>query len=285
MVDNWITPIPVLMAPRVNLSLIRDLSMRDDPFLQLLLKSASSRMFPIAGDIMTTSLLSVPLHAFNEDLEGVAIDIPAAAHTLAGFRAWALSDEVPEKRRVCFLRGRVIVDMSKEEILTHAAVKTEVAIIMGQLVRGIDFGDFYINGVLLTNIEADVSNNPDMMAISWANLESGKTRYIAAKKNREVEIEGSPDWVLEIVSASSQIKDTRDLRQAYHRAGIREYWLIDARGEEIDFQILSWRKPGYVAVPIREGWQRSKVFGRHFQLTRARDRRGGWRYELAVKEA
>jgi Uma2 family endonuclease len=86
----------------------------------------------------------------------------------------------------------------------------------------------------------------------------------------------SPDWVLEIVSNSSVAKDTRDLRQAYHRARIREYWLVDARGEDIHFQILHWRKTGYVAAPREAGWQRSRVFARWFQLTRCRDRRGGW---------
>ena len=75
-----------------------------------------------------------------------------------------------------------------------------------------------------------------------------------------------------------------ELRAAYHKAGVREYWIIDARGDEIDFQILHWRKTGYAAAPRKAGWQRSRVFGRSFKLTRSRDRRGGWRYVLAVKK-
>ncbi len=91
--------------------------------------------------------------------------------------------------------------------------------------------------------------------------------------------------MLEIVSNSSVSKDKRKLRQAYHQAGIREYWLIDARGDELEFQILHWRKKGYLAAPRQDGWQRSQVFGRSFQLSRTRDRRGNWRYELAVRQA
>ncbi|MEI7687206.1 MAG: Uma2 family endonuclease [Planctomycetota bacterium] len=233
--------------------------------------------------MMTTALLAPANDTAEEDLDDFAIEIPATAHTLAGFRNWILSDDVPEKRRISFLQGRIIVDMGKEEILTHAAVKTAVAGTMFQLIETLDFGDLYINGVLLTNKEADVSNNPDMMAIRWQTVEEGKVRYVESSKNREVEIEGSPDWVLEIVSRSSALKDKRDLRNAYHQAGIREYWLIDARGEEIEFHILHWRKAGYVAAPSKEGWQRSKVFPCSFQLTRKRDRRGGWRYQLATK--
>ena len=44
---------------------------------------------------------------------------------------------------------------------------------------------------------------------------------------------------MEIVSDSSVVKDTRQLRQAYARAGVHEYWLVDARGEDLLFEILS----------------------------------------------
>ena len=60
--------------------------------------------------------------------------------------------------------------------------------------------------------------------------------------------------------------------------------MIDARGPEVLFPILLWRKAGYVPAPVRDGWQRSRVFGRSFRLTRKRDRRGAWRYRLLVKE-
>jgi Uma2 family endonuclease len=211
------------------------------------------------------------------------VDIPATAHTLAGFRKWVLSDDVPEKLRVSFLRGKVTIDMSKEELYTHALVKTAIAGTLFNLTESMDFGDIFINGVLVTNVDADVSNNPDMVAVSWSSLESGKVRYVETGDDRAMEIEGSPDWALEIVSPSSVTKDKRDLRQAYHEAGIREYWIVDARGAEIEFRILYWRKAGYVAAQASDGWLRSRVFGKQFRLTRKRARRGGWRYQLAAK--
>lgn len=212
------------------------------------------------------------------------LHVPRQAHTLAGFRDWALSDEFPEKLRVTFLDGEVYLDMGKEEIRTHAAVKTAVALTVGNLIRELDLGDIYINGVLVTNFPAKVSNNPDAVAVFWTSLEGGLVCY-PRRKNREMEIEGSPDWVLEIVSDSSVAKDTRQLRRAYHQAGIREYWLIDARRTEISFQLLHWRQKGYVAATPHEGWVRSRVFDRLFSLTRKTDRRGGWKYTLHVKIA
>ena len=234
--------------------------------------------------MITAILPSVAPVFFNGELEhDFVLHIPRDAYTLAGFRKWELSDEFPEKQPVMFLNGEIYLYMPKEDVFTHAAVKTAVAGPVFILNQEFVLGDFYINGVLVTNVEAGLSNNPDMVGLLWESLESGTVRYVTNKKDRTVEIEGSADWLLEIVSDSSVKKDLHQLREAYHKAGVREYWIIDARGDEIDFQILHWRKTGYAAAPHKEGWQRSRVFGRSFRLTRARNRRSGWRYKLAVR--
>jgi Uma2 family endonuclease len=253
---------------------------------QLELWMVSYRIDLEFGVFMSTTLVlsSIDDAETDADIQRAAIQFPPEPHTLAGFRSWVLSDEVPEKLRVSYLRGRITVDMSKEVILTHAEVKTAIAGTMFNLNEALDFSKLYINGVLLTNIDADVSNNPDMVSMTWESIESGKVRFVESSKDRVREIEGSPDWVLEIVSRSSVTKDKRDLKQAYHRAGIREYWLVDARGADIEFQIFHWRKAGYVSAPANDGWLRSRVFPFLFCLTRKRDRRGGWRYNLASKD-
>ena len=55
-----------------------------------------------------------------------AIHIPADAHTLSGFRAWAHAESFPEAGRITFIQGKVIVDMSQEELNTHSILKTEI---------------------------------------------------------------------------------------------------------------------------------------------------------------
>ncbi|HWY86622.1 MAG TPA: Uma2 family endonuclease [Gemmataceae bacterium] len=212
------------------------------------------------------------------------LNVPAKAHTLSGFRAWALSDDVPEKLPLTFIGGKVFIDMSKEEILSHSLVKTEFGRVLANLNDEIDFGHVFINGVLVSNVAAEVSNNPDLVVISFRSLKAGRVRYIK-DEDRIMEIEGAPDVVVEIVSNSSVTKDKRDLREAYHQARIREYWLVDARGEEIVFQLLLWRKSGYFLSSAQDGWQPSRVFGRHFRLTRKQDRSGVWKYKLESQEA
>src|SRR5215208_5193165 len=154
---------------------------------------------------MTTAILpSVAPVFFNGELDAdFVLHIPRDAYTLEGFRRWVHSDAFPEKQPVLFRKGEIYLFMPKENILTHAAIKTPVAIKLGGLFNKLDLGDFYINGVLVTNVEAELSGNPDMVGILWESLESGKVRYVTNKDNEEVEIEGSPDWLLEIVSNSS----------------------------------------------------------------------------------
>jgi heat-inducible transcriptional repressor len=55
--------------------------------------------------------------------------------------------------------------------------------------------------------------------------------------------------VLEVVSPSSVVKDTEWLMSRYHEAGVREYWLIDARGEgDPAFTIYRRAAKEFVAV-------------------------------------
>jgi hypothetical protein len=220
-------------------------------------------------------------------LPTTAVGVPASAFTLAGFRAWARSEESPPQARLTFLDGEVIIDMSGEELGVHGLVRTAVCGGVHPLVMEDQMGLLYMGGALITNVAANVSNIPDAVLLTYASLDAGRVRAVPGARGpgQLQEFEGIPDWVLEVVSATSVRKDTVLLREAYHRAGIPEYWLIDARREEIDFQILIYRPGGYEAAPQRGGWQRSPLFRRRFRLVRE-DARSGFRtYTLQVKGA
>jgi Uma2 family endonuclease len=135
---------------------------------------------------------------------------------------------------------------------------------------------------LVTNRKAQFVTEPDGTFVSWATSEAGRIRMVPRKGHDDecLELQGTPDWILEIISQSSRKKDTRTLRDAYHDAGIREYWLLDARGEEIDFRILVRRRARYIETQAEEGWHRSPVFGQSFRLVRRRNRMGRWSYRL-----
>jgi Uma2 family endonuclease len=219
--------------------------------------------------------------------DGFHLVIPPDVRNFKTFRTWATADDFPERVRVTYLDGEVFLDMSNEEINTHVALKTRLTISLGSFVDTQKMGKFYGDGVLLINEAGEVSNNPDALFLSRESIEARRVRLVPRKGAEHLyrELEGTPDWVLEIVSDGSVKKDTVLLREAYHRAGIPEYWLVDARGEDISFQILLHRKNGYAASPVRDGWQRSRVFGRSFRLERVLDEFGLWEYTLRVSDA
>jgi Uma2 family endonuclease len=212
---------------------------------------------------------------------GIQLTLPISAMTLAGFRKWLLSDDCPEEGSFGFLDTEVFVDMSPERFGSHNAVKSALTATLLPLVLAADLGRYFSDGMPLSHEAANLSTAPDGMICSWATLESGRAKMIpSAVGDDSVEFEGAPDLVIEIVSPYSGRKDLKRLPALYHRAGISEFWLIDARGDRVAFRILSRRARSYVAAARLGGWQRSAVLGHRFRLRRQRDRLGLWEYRL-----
>lgn len=229
---------------------------------------------------------SAILDSAGPSAEWPVISIPAAAaRSLDGFRDWAHSNKFPERGRVSFINGEILIDMSPEDLSTHSQIKAEIGCRIHQLVEEFDLGVFYPDRTLLTNAAAQLSTEPDGTFVRWDSFESGRVRRVPAKgrKGQYVELEGAVDWAIEIVSPSSIDKDTRALRESYYLAGIPEYWLVDALGAQVKLQILERRRTGYAAVASRKGWRRSRVFDRQFRLSRRESRPGFWRYSLESK--
>ena len=84
-----------------------------------------------------------------------------------------------------------------------------------------------------------------------------------------MELEGSPDMVLEVVSPTSVEKDTVLLPSLYHKAGVREYWLVNPLGDEPEFTIHRFLPKKYTLIrPDGDGWVRSPIFQRSFRLAK-----------------
>ena len=137
--------------------------------------------------------------------------------------------------------------------------------------------------LLLSNFAADVSGNPDGLFLTNDTLASDRIRLIEGKKGGFVELQGSPDMVLEVLSQSSEEKDSVVLKAAYWEAGIREYWLIDARKEPLQFDIFRRGPRSFSATRKQEGWVKSAVFGKSFRLTALPDASGHPDYTLEMR--
>jgi Uma2 family endonuclease len=217
-------------------------------------------------------------------LESEVVQVPAWVVDHASFRRWVHSDEFPERTgRICYLNGEVWIDMSTEQFFSHNQVKGEYNRSLANLIKTERLGRFIPDGMLISNDEASLTAQPDGAFASQKTLRTGRLRLVEGKKEGYVELEGTPDMVLEILSASSVGKDTVKLRELYWKAGIPEYWLVDARGDKLVFDILRRGPKGYTPVRKSGGWLKSAVFGKSFRLTRQTDELGNPEYTLEVR--
>src|SRR5207248_1835863 len=150
----------------------------------------------------------------------------------------------------------------------------EISRVLGTLVKTDRLGRFFTDGALISNEEAKLTSQPDGLFVSRKTLEADDVRLVGGEKAGCVEMEGTPDVVLEVVSDSSVRKDLVRLRDLYWRAGIREYWLVDARGGVLHFDILRRTARGYTATRKESGWLKSTAFGKSFRLTEQADELG-----------
>jgi Uma2 family endonuclease len=199
------------------------------------------------------------------------------------FRRWLETDDVPEEARVWWLKGQGWVDMSGEQLFTHVAVKTEVTSVLHTVARSGRLGQYFTDGVLLSNFAADISGRPDGLFLSHETRASDRVRLIEGKDGGYVELQGSPDMVLEVLSQSSEAKDTVVLMQGYWEAEVREYWLIDARRDPLLFEIYRHGEKGYTRTRKQGGWAKSLVFGKSFRLTVERGPQGDPDYTLEAR--
>jgi len=235
---------------------------------------------------INSQLATPSFPAINQET-ALAFSIPASATTLAGFRQWALSDDFPERGKITYVAGGLIVDMSPESLENHSDIKTEISRVLSDLVRQQNLGRLHIDGALITNEEAGVSNEPDILYLAKQTLKSGRVRLTPTvdNPNSSKEIVGTVDWVLEIVSPSSIKKDKVLLREAYFQAGIGEYWLVEVVDNQIEFQLLVPGDQEYVAAKPQEGWLYSPTFGCQFRLDREKDEDDFWLVTLHRREA
>lgn len=212
------------------------------------------------------------------------VEVPLGLDGLPGFRAWTASRSFPDSGRIDFLAGTIEVDMSPEDIFSHGVLKAELAAVLHRLVKSAGLGILLIDSTRVVAPAADLSVEPDVVFVSHDSLRDGRARLVpkaTGEPGRFVEIEGAVDLVVEIVSDTSVEKDTRRLPKAYFRAGIGEFWLLDARGPQPEFVIHRRSAERFVPVDVAaDGSQRSDVLDRRFVLRSRRNPLGGLDFDL-----
>src|SRR5262249_562538 len=130
---------------------------------------------------------------------------------------------------------------------------------------------------------AELSAVPDGAFLSFESIRTGRVTLVEGREGGYTAAEGSPDLVFEVVSDSSEDKDMEWQMRAYWEAGIREYWLIDARQEPLRFDIYKHGPKGFTAARKSGGWVKSAVLGKAFRLETTRNALGQPDYVLHVR--
>src|SRR5262249_22600433 len=213
----------------------------------------------------------------------VELHVPGWVVDIESFRKWTETEEFPERGNIWWLRGEVWADMSKQQAFTHIDVKGAIFAVLYFVVKEGKLGRVFTDGFLFTNLDADISGPPDGIFMSRRTMDSERVRLITGAVEGVVEVQGSPDMVLEVVSDSSVKKDTVTLFDAYWKAGVTEYWLVDARRDQLQFDIFRHGAKGYKPSPKKHGWMSSGVFKKSFRMTVAKDDSGHPEFTLDVR--
>lgn len=210
--------------------------------------------------------------------------IPHTVCDLSSFRKWSYTEPLLEKVKVSFFDGQIMVENEMEKLFNHAVVKSEIIIELSLLVRAASSGYLLQDGMRFASTEAKYSTEPDGMFVSYDSIKSGRVRLTPTSDGDDViEVEGSADMVLEVVSPRSRNKDTVRLMDYYYRAGVTEYWLVDCSGDQVSFDIYRRGASAFEATRKQNGWLKSAVYSKSFRLTRGKDPIGNPRVELHVQ--
>lgn len=115
----------------------------------------------------------------------------------------------------------------------HQKIVGKLIRFLGDHVARMKAGEVFVapTDVVLSNLDIV---QPDLFFICAARAS------IITEKN----IQGPPDFVIEIISETSRKTDETIKRKLYERYGVREYWIVDPELETVDIHRLS--EPGYV---------------------------------------
>ncbi len=105
------------------------------------------------------------------------IAIPGWVVDFASFRRWLHSTDFPEYGKICFINNRVWADLTMEEFFDHGQVIVEITRVLANLLKETKFGKFGKEGTRFSQLETNLSTEPDGLIISNEALSSGRVYF------------------------------------------------------------------------------------------------------------
>ncbi len=125
--------------------------------------------------------------------------------------------DAPEDRKAELIDGVMI--MPSPPLVIHERMQGFLSTLLRLYVEEKEVGEVFGSRTAV-ELELFYAPEPDILFVAKDRL------HIIGEKG----IRGAPDFVIEILSASTAQNDRGAKFHAYERAGVREYWLIDPYG-------------------------------------------------------
>lgn len=104
---------------------------------------------------------------------------------------------------------------------------------------------FFLQDHLARSKEGEVFIAPTDVVLSDLDVVEPDLLFIRASRASivtEKNIQGPPDFVIEIISQTSRKTDETIKRKLYERYGVQEYWIVDPELETVDIHRLTDRR-------------------------------------------
>jgi len=151
--------------------------------------------------------------------------------------------------------------MSPAPITAHQRVSKKLTYFLESFLRTRPIGELFVAPYDVVLSEEDVVE-PDLCVVL------NEQKHIITTKN----IEGAPDFVIEILSPFNRVMDIRRKKALYEQFGVKEYWIVDPEMETIQKFLLkdelyvdtgTFEKTQTISSEVVKGFliEGEKVFG------------------------
>lgn len=137
--------------------------------------------------------------------------------------------KLPDYPRMELLAGEFV--MSPSPNTEHQKVSRRILLLLGSWAEEHNLGEVFYSPYDVYLSDHDLFQ-PDLLFISKNRLN------IIHEKN----VQGAPDFVLEIISPGSEKRDRIEKKSRYEIFGAQEYWIVDPKHETITVMLLSGKQ-------------------------------------------
>ncbi len=138
--------------------------------------------------------------------------------------------QLPDDKRYELVEGELYLVPSPN--LDHQRISRQLEMALWLYVSRRHLGEVFYAPCDVVLSEINVVQ-PDLLFVS------AQRRSILTKAN----VQGAPDLVVEILSASTGQRDLGIKRSLYAKYGVSEYWIVDPEAKIIE--VLAWTETGY----------------------------------------